>query len=71
MTDSQLLVQTDNAISAILVGGTSYSINGRSMTKANLKDLWEQKLQLERRIATTANDATGTGIVTVRIGTPV
>jgi hypothetical protein len=70
-TDQQLLDQTNNAISAILIGGSSYSINGRSMTRANLKDLWQQKLQLEGKINMAANDATGTGIVTVRLGSPV
>jgi hypothetical protein len=70
LTDSQLLDLYRNAMGAI-ANGQSYSINGRSLTRANLKDVWAMIQQLERRIAMAANDATGTGIVLVRFGNPV
>ena len=42
-TYQQLLDQIDTCITNILAGSQSYTINGRTFTKANLKDLWTMR----------------------------
>lgn len=51
MTDKEMLEQVNAAISAIAVGGQSYSIGSRSLTRANLSELRATKADLEARIA--------------------
>ncbi len=51
MTDEELLVQVNNAISAVTIGGQSYSIGSRSLTRANLAELRSLKADLEARIS--------------------
>ncbi len=45
------LAAVKTAISAVLTGSQSYTINGRSMTRANLKELTALKKELEWKIA--------------------
>ena len=45
------LEEVNNAITAILRTGSSYSINGQSVTRANLETLLKRKDYLESRIA--------------------
>lgn len=51
MTDKEMLEQVNSAISAIAVGGQSYTIGSRSLTRANLAELRATKADLEARIA--------------------
>jgi hypothetical protein len=49
---SSLLAQIDAAIEALLTGGaSSYSIGARSVTKLDLKDLFEQRRMLQAEVA--------------------
>jgi len=61
LTDAGLLKATRLAIAQITLTGTARSINGRSLTTANLPDLWKQVAELEGRI----NADAGTGFVAV------
>lgn len=63
-TDAQLLKATRRAIAAITLTGTSRGINGRTLTTANLPDLWTQVRELELRIGSDSND----GNVLVQFG---
>jgi hypothetical protein len=56
-TDAQILKATRLAITQITLTGVSRGINGRSLTTANLADLWQQVRDLESRVA--AGDGTG------------
>jgi hypothetical protein len=67
LTDQQLLDLFRNALGAI-AQNQSYTINGRTYTRANLKDVWDMVLVLEQRVAQSAGDNTGTGIALVRFG---
>lgn len=59
-TDAELLESTREAIDALTTGGVeSYSLNGRSVTKLNLKELWDQVTTLEKRISRTSNGMFG------------
>jgi hypothetical protein len=58
LTDTGLLKATRQAIAQITLTGTARAINGRSLTTANLPDLWAQVRNLESRIG--AADGTGT-----------
>lgn len=55
-TDAELLEDVVNAIHTILVGGKSYQIDGRSLTRADLPELRSLRSELEMRI----NSAAGT-----------
>jgi len=44
------LTNVENAIRAIATGATSYTINGRSVTKANLNDLKAWRLEIMREL---------------------
>lgn len=50
-SEALLLPDVNNAIRAILVGGQSYSINGRQMTRADLGMLYKIRDDLEARIS--------------------
>lgn len=52
VTDAELLTFTKAAIEKILATGTAYSMDGRSMTRADLSDLEAQRDRLEARINT-------------------
>jgi hypothetical protein len=67
MTDAALLEQTRLAIDALTTGGNSaYTISGRSVTKLDLPELWEQVALLESRIAQASRGRAGV----VRFGRP-
>lgn len=46
------LTNVENAIRAIATGAASYTINGRSVTKANLNDLKTFRLEIMRELGT-------------------
>jgi len=51
-TAASLLAQIDTAIEALLTGGhESYTIGNRSVTKLDLKDLFEQRRILQTEVA--------------------
>lgn len=52
MTDKeQELVEIKKAISKILNGGQSYRIGNRTMTRADLKTLYDMQTKVENEIA--------------------
>lgn len=58
------LTATRAAIDAIMTGAQSYTIAGRSVTRADLPSLQEHEEYLERKLAG-ASDATGSGILVI------
>lgn len=51
MTDEEkMLENVINAINTIMLGGQSYSIAGRSLTRADLGQLREMKAELEIKV---------------------
>lgn len=56
LTSAQLLVEVNNAISAILRTGQSYTIGSRSLTRANITELRKLKSDLEAEIAAEENN---------------
>lgn len=57
-TDAELLVYTRAAIVKILTDGQAYSINGRSLTRADLPELRKQVEWLEARVDADAGTST-------------
>jgi hypothetical protein len=53
----QMLVEVDTAITKILVGGQSYKIGSRQLTRADLNLLYKMKSDLTTQIA--SSNATG------------
>lgn len=51
MTCRQQLQEVNKAIYAVLAGGQSYSIGGRSLTRADLKLLKQMREELEAEIS--------------------
>lgn len=51
MTVEQKLIEVNQAISNILVGGQSYKIGSRSLTRADLNTLLEMQRDLQAQIA--------------------
>jgi hypothetical protein len=51
ITADEMLQEVNNAIYAILVGGQSYKIGSRSLTRANITELKKLKNELEAKIA--------------------
>lgn len=56
MTTEELLGEVKTAIRTVLVGGQSYKIGSRQVTRADLSQLRELKKELEQELA-----STGTG----------
>ena len=54
-TPSQMLAEVNKAIQAILVGGQSYKIGSRSLTRADLALLRDMQHDLEAQIAAEAD----------------
>lgn len=46
MTPEEMLAEVDNAIYAICVGGQSYRLGSRQLTRADLKTLYDMKNSL-------------------------
>lgn len=55
MTPEELLVQVNNAITAVLVGGQSYKIGSRQLTRADLAMLKSMRADLEAQVAQSAS----------------
>lgn len=51
MTKQQLYDEVEKAITAILVGGQSYKIGSRSLTRANITELRKLRAELAAEIA--------------------
>ncbi len=51
MTNTERLATIDAAIDGILSGNQSYSVLGRTFTKANLRDLWAMRKEVAGAIA--------------------
>lgn len=66
MTNAEELVLVDAAIEAILGGAQSYSIAGRSVTRADLKELFKR-----RDFLVVMADRDSRGGIRVRGATPV
>ncbi|MBO5145021.1 MAG: peptidylprolyl isomerase [Lachnospiraceae bacterium] len=51
MTVQEELIEVNNAISKILVGGQSYKIGSRSLTRADLNILLDMQRDLQAQLA--------------------
>lgn len=51
MTTQDMLDQVNNAITAIMVGGQSYKIGSRQLTRADLKQLYQIRNDLTAQLA--------------------
>jgi hypothetical protein len=54
-TASELLDACNDAILALIGGAQSYSIAGRSVTKANLAELREMRTELQKEVQDASN----------------
>lgn len=59
ITDSEMLKAIRVAIATVAVGGQSYTINGRTFTRASLKELQDLEQFYQTRVAE-ASSTTGT-----------
>ena len=51
MTPEEMLAEVDNAIYAICVGGQSYRLGSRQLTRADVKTLYDMKNSLTEQMA--------------------
>ena len=63
MTNTERLASIDAAIDGILSGNQSYSVLGRTFTKANLRDLW----QMRKEVALEVSAENGAGSVKMQL----
>ena len=56
MTPAELLEQVNKAIATVLVGGQSYKIGSRSLTRADLALLRTMKSDMEAQVAEEENN---------------
>ena len=56
-TPAQMLAEVNKAIQAILIGGQSYKIGSRSLTRADLGLLRDMQHDLEAQVAAEANSS--------------
>jgi hypothetical protein len=66
LTKEEMLEQVNNAISAILLTGQTYSIGSRSLTRANITELRHLKSELEAEVA--AEKSAGTLLDNTYVG---
>lgn len=59
MTPAQLLEEVTKAIAVVAVGGQSYKIGSRSLTRANLTELKKLRAELQAEAAAEANANSG------------
>lgn len=59
LSTKDMLDQVNNAIMAIAVGGQSYKIGSRQLTRADLKQLYAIKNDLTAQLSQEASGATG------------
>lgn len=50
-TTKEMLEQVNNAITAVMVGGQSYKIGSRNLTRADLKELYKIKNDLQAQLS--------------------
>jgi len=63
-TDAALLISTREAIDALTTGNVqSYALNGRTVTRLNLTELWDQVNRLEARIARSTRGRFGVAVI--------
>lgn len=55
LSKKELLIEVNNAINAVLVGGQSYKIGSRTLTRANLTELKNMRAELETELASENN----------------
>lgn len=65
MTPEEMLAEVDNAIYAICVGGQSYRIGSRQLTRADLKTLYNIKNSLTEQAAAGSQGLLGNCCVAV------
>lgn len=64
LSNAALLEETKKAIDALTTGQvSSYSLNGRSVTRLNLAELWNQRTRLEAIIARASRGSFGKAII--------
>lgn len=51
LTPAEMLIEVDNAIYSICVGGQSYKIGSRQLNRADLKTLYDMKNDLTAQVA--------------------
>lgn len=56
-TNAEMLVQINNAISAILLGGQSYTIGSRKLSRADLSQLYKMRQDLEAQAIADENQS--------------
>lgn len=66
-TDAQLLAHVRKAKVAVALGGQSYTVGGKTFTRASLRDLNALEAEITARIDADA-DESGGGIALVRYG---
>lgn len=57
LSKKDLLIEVNNAIHSILVGGQSYKIGSRTLTRANLTELKNMRAELETEISAEDNSS--------------
>ncbi len=62
MTKKQLYDEVDKAIYSILVGGQSYKIGSRSLTRANITELRKLRADLAAEIASDGQNSLLDGV---------
>lgn len=64
MTKTEMLAEVENAINAVMVGGQSYKIGSRSLTRADLGELknWRNQLIQEVNAEQASNLIGGTSV---------
>lgn len=67
VTDDNLLTAVKVAIATVMVGGQSYQINGRTFTRANLRELYAIKRNLEQ-LQAESGSTTGSLTALARFG---
>ena len=60
-TNREMLSEINKAIYAILMGGQSYTIGSRKLTRADLAQLYKMKQEIEALVA--AEDEAGSGFI--------
>ena len=54
-TTKEMLEQVNDAISAVMVGGQSYKIGSRNLTRADLKELYKIRNDLQAQLSQTSS----------------
>lgn len=65
MTAKELLEEVDNAINTVLVGGQSYKIGSRQLTRADLSELRSLKKELQVQASEEPEELFGNTVVSV------